>query len=96
MANVFVTIGKDAEIVAKDFLGLLEKAKTEAEVMASPKALLALTVLLEAVAQAVLVSAAAAADDGLNFSLDATAAQLIIKCLPDAKAYLKAISQSKG
>lgn len=94
--NVFLEIGGGIEIAAKDAVDftdrLLADARLEAKQALTPRALIALAILVAAVGEAALEGAAAAAQDGLNFSLDATTVLDLQKCYPDAVAWINSLA----
>jgi len=98
MANVFLAIGEGIEADAKDVADFFDRLGKTAELIVSPKALIALSILAVPLGKAVADGIAAAAQDGLNIPLDAATAQLMIACWPDVLAYFKTldIQPTKG
>jgi hypothetical protein len=94
--NVVLAIGKGIQVDAQDaanFFDTLGKdIAGEAKQIASPKAMLALAILATAMVPAITDGMAAAAQDGLNITLDATTLQLLIKLWPDFTSYLNALA----
>lgn len=90
--NILIAIGRDIEVDAKDLANFLGGAITDVERIANPQALLAFAVLMSAVGPVVMDATAAAAQDGLNFALDAETAQLIIQFWPLLDAWAKTLA----
>ncbi len=94
--NVFLEIGDGVEVATKDAIAftdsLIATAKGELKAALTPRALIALAILAGAVGEAVIETAAAASADGLNVTLDATAAQDIVKCWPDLTAWINTLA----
>jgi len=92
MPNVLLAIGDGVEVAAKDALTFFADLGKDVAVVVSPRALIALSLLAVPVGEAIVTSGTAAAQDGLNFALDAEAAQLIVQLWPDFVAYARSLS----
>lgn len=92
MQNLFVKIGDGFEVSAKDAVDFFDKLGADAKAVATPRALIALSILGAAMGKAAISATAAAATEGLNIPLDLETTQLIVELLPDFRAYLKTLA----
>lgn len=90
--KIILAIGKGIEAEAADVAKFLETLAADARNIFTPRGLLALAMLATPVAEAVAVTGAAAAEDGLNIPLDAESAQLLIALWPELKASIDTLA----
>jgi hypothetical protein len=90
--NVFVVIGKGAEVAAKDLVKFVDDIGLEAKAVVSPRALIALALLAAAAEPVMLDVIAASAAEGLNIPLDIETATLLAQLWPEFKAYLATLT----
>lgn len=92
MINIFVKIGEGVEVAADDFVKFCEDVKLEGQAILSPRAMIALAILIGAAIPVATDVAAAIAQDGLNVPLDMETASLLIALMPDLKAYANTLT----
>lgn len=90
--NVILAIGDGIEADAKDVAKFFETLGQDVRNVFTPRGLLALAMLAAPVAEAIAVTGAAAAQDGLNIPLDVESAELLVDLWPDLKASMNTLA----